>query len=181
MDCRALLFRQLPHQPKLFLEYLDHFERVKGFYAHPPTMQAVKRIAGKLEYPRERRAEVAELLRKQNVALGASAETESNLERLEKGAVAIVTGQQVGLFSGPAYAIYKALTAVQIAEELTRGGIPAVPVFWMATEDHDLDEVRHTTWFDRGKLIRFELPANAESVQPVGRIPLGAQIEPLVE
>jgi bacillithiol biosynthesis cysteine-adding enzyme BshC len=177
MDCRALAFRQLPHQPKLFLEYLDHFERVKAFYAHPPTMQAVRRTARKLDYPRERRAEVAELLRKQNIALGAGAETQSNLARLEKGAVAIVTGQQVGLFSGPAYAIYKALTAAQIAEELTRGGIPAVPVFWMATEDHDLDEVRTATWFDQGKLLRFELPV-VETGRPVGGISLGAQVEP---
>jgi len=176
MDCRALAFRQLPHQPKLFLEYLDHFERVKAFYAHPPTMQAVTRTARKLDYPRERRAEVAELLRKQNIALGAGAETQSNLARLEKGAVAIVTGQQVGLFSGPAYAIYKALTAVQIAEELTRGGIPAVPVFWMATEDHDLDEVRTATWFDQGKLRRFELPV-VEAGRPVGEISLGAEVE----
>jgi uncharacterized protein YllA (UPF0747 family) len=85
-----------------FLEYLDHFDRVKAFYAHPPAVQAVKRTAGKLDYPRERRVEVVELLRKQNLALGAGAETQSNLARLEKGAVAIVTGQQVGLFSGPA-------------------------------------------------------------------------------
>ena len=177
MDCRALAFRQLPHQPKLFLEYLDHFERVKAFYLHPPTMQAVTRTARKLEYPRQRRGEVAELLRKQNIALGAGAETQSNLARLEKGAIAIVTGQQVGLFSGPAYAIYKALTAVQIAEELTRGGIPAVPVFWMATEDHDLDEVRTATWFDQGRLRRFELPVVGAG-RPVGGISLGAEVEP---
>src|SRR5229473_660114 len=181
MDCHVLAFRQLPHQPKLFLEYLDHFEKVKSFYFNPPTMPAVARAARKLDYPGERRAEVTSILRKQNIALGAGAETLSNLDRLENGAVAVVSGQQVGLFSGPAYSVYKALTAVQIAEELTRAGIPAVPFFWMATEDHDLDEVRHTTWFGRGKLIRFELPANAESVQPVGRIPLGAQIEPLVQ
>src|SRR5467141_1123322 len=176
MDCRALAFRQLPHQPKLFLEYLDHFERVKAFYAHPPTMQAVTRTARKLDYPRERRAEVAEVLRKQNVALGAGAETQSNLARLEKGAVAIVTGQQVGLFSGPSYAIYKALTAVQIAKELSRGGVSAVPVFWMATEDHDLDEVRYATWLDQGKLRRFELPVVAEAGRPVGGISLGAEV-----
>src|SRR5260370_33900063 len=51
----------------------------------------------------------------------------------------------------------------------------------MATEDHDLDEVRHSTWFDQGKLVRFELPAAAETGRPVGRIPLGAPIEPLVQ
>src|SRR5712691_8866369 len=181
MDCHALAFRQLPHQPKLFLEYLDHFEKVKSFYAHPPAMAAVARAARKLDYPDDRRSEVTSILRKQNMALGVGAETLSNLDRLEEGAVAVVSGQQVGLFSGPGYSVYKALTAVQIAEELTRSGIPAVPVFWMATEDHDLDEVRHTTWFDQGKLVRFELPAAAETERPVGRIPLGAQIEPLVQ
>src|SRR5437016_85380 len=51
----------------------------------------------------------------------------------------------------------------------------------MATEDHDLDEVRRATWFDQGKLVRFELPLIAESGRPVGRIPVGAQIESLVE
>ncbi len=181
MDCRALTFRQLPHQPKLFLEYFDRFEKVKSFYVHPPTMPAVTRAARKLAYPDDRRAEVASILRRQNTALGAGAETLSNLDRLEKGAAAVVSGQQVGLFSGPAYSVYKALSAVQIAEELTRGGIPAVPIFWMATEDHDLDEVRHTTWFDKGKLVRFELPAGGEVGRPVGRISLGPQIEPLVQ
>jgi len=181
MDCRPLAFRLLPHQPKLFLEYLDHFEKVKSFYFHPPAMTAVTRVARKLDYPGERRAEVSTILRRQNAALGAGAETQSNLDRLEKGAVAVVSGQQVGLFSGPAYSVYKALTAIQIAEELTRSGIPAVPIFWMATEDHDLDEVRHTTWFDKGKLVRFELLAIAEAARPVGRISLGAQVEPLAQ
>ena len=181
MDCRALTFRQLPHQPKIFLDYLDHFARVKNFYVHQPNMAAVARSAKKLKHPEERRAEVTSILRKQNVSLGAGAETLSNLERLEKGAVAVVSGQQVGLFSGPAYAIYKALSAVQIADELTRGGIPSVPVFWMATEDHDLDEVRHATWFDQGKLVRFEMPAASVTGRPVGQIKLGAAIEPLVQ
>ena len=180
MDCRPFAFRQVPHQPKLFLEYLDHFEKVKSFYFHPPALTAVTRATRKLDYPDDRRAEVISVLRRQNIALGAGPETRSNLDRFEKGGVAVVSGQQVGLFSGPSYSVYKALTAIQIAEELTRGGTPAVPIFWMATEDHDLDEVRHTTWFDKGKLVRFELPQMTETARPVGQIPLGAQIEPLV-
>jgi bacillithiol synthase len=64
---------------------------------------------------------------------------------------------------------------------LTRSEIPAVPVFWMATEDHDLEEVRHSTWFDRGKQIRFELPVAPQAGAPVGQIRLGSQVEPLVQ
>lgn len=179
MDFRALAFSQLPHQSKLFLAYLEKFESVRAFYAHPPTMQAVTQANRKLDYPGDRRAEVAAILGKQNAELGAGAETQANLERLANGAVAVVSGQQVGLFGGPAYAVYKALTAIQIAEELTRGGLDAVPVFWMATEDHDLEEVRHTSWFDSGKLIRFELPDGNEAEQPVGRIRLGVDGERL--
>lgn len=179
MDCRALAFRQLPHQPKLFLDYVDHFEKVKALYAHPPTMQAASLVARKLDYPSERRAEIARILQQQNAALGKGTETQANLERLAGGAVAVVSGQQVGLFGGPAYSIYKALMAVQLAQELTQDGIDAVPVFWMATEDHDLEEVRHTSWFDNGKLLRFELPDGNETGRPVGRIQLGADVDRL--
>ena len=177
MDCRSLAFRQLPHQPKLFLEFVDHFEKVKAFYAHPPTLQSVARVARKIDYPGERRAEVTAILGRQNAALGAGAETNSNLQRLASGALAVVSGQQVGLFGGPAYAIYKALTAIQIAEELTNSGTDAVPVFWMATEDHDLEEVRHTSWFAAGKLMRFEMPVPETVGKPVGWIPLGGEGE----
>ena len=181
MECRALPFRQLPHQSKLFIQFLDNFPRVKQFYGHPPTIQAVKKAARSLDYPRERRAEVTEILRDQNAALGAAEATRENLARLEKGAVAVVSGQQVGLFGGPAYAVYKAVSAIQIAEELTRAGIDAVPVFWMATEDHDLNEVRISTWFHEDRLTRFELPGNGDAGQPVGRIALGPQVAEMVQ
>jgi uncharacterized protein YllA (UPF0747 family) len=117
--------------------------------------------------PGERSAEAAKIRGEETAALGAGEGTRENLERFSKGAAAVVSGQQVGLFSGPAYEIYKAVTAIQIAHELTRAGVDAVPVFWMATEDHDLDEVRSSTWFGEGKL-RFELPGNGDAGLPVG-------------
>jgi bacillithiol biosynthesis cysteine-adding enzyme BshC len=178
MGCVSIPFRRLPHQPKLFVRLIDDYFNVKRFYPHPPNMDAVRQVASRLDYPKERRSEVAGILREQNAAFGAGSATASNLEKLERGAVAVVSGQQVGLFGGPAYAIYKALTAIRIAEELRASGIDAVPIFWMATEDHDLDEVRHVTWFDSGKLIKFELAADAAVVgRPVGQVPLGSAVE----
>jgi bacillithiol biosynthesis cysteine-adding enzyme BshC len=173
MDCRALPFRQLPHQPKIFLDYVDHFARVRPFYVHEPSMKSVIREAKALKYPRERAGRIAAILRQQNKSFGSDAAMQKNLDRLASGAVAIVSGQQVGLFGGPSYSVYKALMAVQIAGELTREGIEAVPIFWMATEDHDVDEVRHTAWFHDGRSTRFELPPPADANQPVGRIRLG--------
>src|SRR5713226_1387787 len=176
MGCVSIPFRRLPHQPKLFVRLIEDFASVSQFYAHAPNLDEVKRVAASLEFPAGRRREVAAILRKQNEAFGAGAAAHSNLDKLERGAVAVVSGQQVGLFSGPAYAVYKALTAIQIAQELTEAGIEAVPIFWMATEDHDLDEVRHVTWFDSGKLVRFELPADA-ATRPVGNVRLGPAVE----
>ena len=173
MDCRALLPHQLPHASKLIRDYVEHFSKLQSFYAHKPELRAVASYAKKLNFPSERRREVASILRRQNLVYGSGAGTERNLSRLEEGAFAVVTGQQVGLFGGPAYAFYKALTAIQTAQELTRSGIQAVPIFWMATEDHDVDEVRHTTWFSEGKLRHYQLPKPAVDAQPVGRIRLG--------
>jgi bacillithiol biosynthesis cysteine-adding enzyme BshC len=179
MDCRALASHKLPHQSKLFLEYLNNFSKVKTFYAHEPKMPSVTAVARKLDFPKERRSAVAATLRVQNSAFGAGPAVFENVDRLEKGAVAIVSGQQVGLFSGPAYSFYKASSAIRVANELTRSGIEAVPVFWMATEDHDVDEVRHVSWFQDGQLKRFELaaPPEQEAGRPVGKILLGAQID----
>jgi len=181
MDCRALLPHELPHTTALIRDYTGNFSRLQHFYAHKPEMLAVEAYARKLEFPAERRREVAAILREQNAGFGAGAETEKNLLRLENGAVAIVSGQQVGLLGGPAYAFYKALTAIESAWELSLSGIEAVPVFWMATEDHDVDEVRHTTWFHEGKLRRLELPAPLEEGRPVGQVRLGEGIRGLLE
>jgi bacillithiol synthase len=170
-------FRRLPHQPKLFLRFLDDYPSVANFYPHPPTLEAIKQTAGSLRYPPERRQAVVAALREINANLGAGEASRRNLQRLENGAVAVVSGQQVGLFGGPAYAFYKALSAIRIAEELTGAGIDAVPMFWMATEDHDLDEVRHVSWFKAGKLTRFELAADGAPSAPVGLVKLGAAVE----
>jgi bacillithiol synthase len=179
MHCRALPIDVLPHQPKLLRDYLQSHERVSAFFQHQPDLKNILKVAAALEYPDARRAEVAAVLRQQNELLGAAPATFANLSRLEKGAVAVVSGQQVGLFSGPGYAVYKAIAAVRIAKDLTEQGVDAVPVFWMATEDHDLDEVRRTTFFNDGKLIEFELPQGAGNGAPVGRVPLGAEVEAL--
>jgi bacillithiol synthase len=181
MECRTLPFRNLPHQPKIFLQFVDNFPSVAQFYPHPPTLAEAKRTVSSIDYPADRRAAVAQILREQNAVFGTSAVTIANLDRFANGALAVVSGQQVGLFSGPAYAIYKAVSAIQVAQELTQQGMDAVPVFWMATEDHDLDEVRVSHWFHAGRLKHFELPGNGDGGLPVGQIPLGQQIAGMAE
>jgi bacillithiol biosynthesis cysteine-adding enzyme BshC len=179
MDCRALPFRQLPHQPPLHLAFHDNFEKVKDFYAHEPKLENAEKMAPGLPYPQSRRNAVAAILREQNEGWGAKRKALENIARLEAGAVAVVSGQQVGLYGGPAYSFYKALSAIEAARLITKNGVEAVPIFWMATEDHDLDEVRHNNFFHDGKLIKFELPAHQGHGGPVGPLRLGPQIAEL--
>ena len=136
MDGACIRHTELPGTSRLFADYLYSFDRVAAFYRHSPrALDALPSVARAIDYPEARRAAMVAALRGQN---GSSA----NLERLaQPGTVAVVTGQQVGLFSGPAYTIYKALTAVRVARELSAHGTPAVPVFWLATEDHDFPEI----------------------------------------
>ena len=96
-----------------------------------------------------------------------------SLQKLaQPGTVAVVTGQQVGLFSGPAYTIYKAMTAAYMARQLSDRGIPAVPVFWLATEDHDFAEVNHAWVFGgAGQPAAVRVAASGGSkTPPVGGI-----------
>jgi bacillithiol biosynthesis cysteine-adding enzyme BshC len=179
MESHCLPFREIPHTTKLFSTFLEDFSRVSHYYAHPPTDQGILAAAREVKLDPETRREVVAALREQNRRLGAGAER--NLDRLAAGAVAIVTGQQVGLFSGPIYSFFKALCAVRFAEEISSRGVDAVPIFWLATEDHDLAEVNHTFWNTRAGLARYELPATEETTNHrVGEIAFGAALEPVV-
>src|SRR5260370_10498918 len=103
MGCVSIPFRRLPHQPQLFVRLIDDYSSVKQFYAHPPTMDAVKEVASSLGYPAERRREVARILREQNSAFGAIAAAMGNLEKVHRGPVAAVRCRPGGWFGVAAY------------------------------------------------------------------------------
>ena len=185
MESHCLPFREIPHTAQLYSLFLDDFSRVASYYAHPPTAAGIDAAAREVRLDPGVRRAVVEILREQNRRFGPGetldAAAARNLDRLAAGAVAIVTGQQVGLFSGPAYTIYKAISAIRCAEETTRRGADAVPIFWLATEDHDIAEVNQSSWVTRHGLSRYELPVNeADAGRRVGEVTLGAAIEPLV-
>jgi bacillithiol biosynthesis cysteine-adding enzyme BshC len=181
MESHCLRFSEIPHTTKLFSSFVEDFARVARYFEQPPTMAGIVAAARKVALSPQVRSGVVDVLREQNRAFGVGADTFANLDRLAGGAAAIVTGQQVGLFTGPAYSLYKAISAVRYAEEASKNGVDAVPVFWLATEDHDLAEINHVEWTTEAGSAQFELPeAGAEAGRRVGEIKLGAGITELV-
>jgi bacillithiol synthase len=184
-------FTAIPHNSRLFLDFLFEFEKVKGFYGHRPNSEAV------LEYARglagvyaatdaapaagARRVRVAAVLERQNREWGASAETLESIERFRRGAVACISGQQVGVLGGPLYAVLKAVSALQMAEELTAQGVAAIPVFWLATEDHDLAEIAGVTLPNGCELEKLTATEQTGLEVPVGRLRLEPAIAGVVE
>ena len=188
MKSQCLPFAQIPHTTRLFLDYLSYAPSVRGMYPRSPIFSEwVKEEAQRVAYAAARRAKVSEILERQNRAWGASPKTLANIERLRRGALAAVTGQQVGLFGGPLFSIFKALTAVKLAEQATAAGVDCVPVFWLATEDHDLAEVNHVALVsEHGLPETFAVESrafesNAVADAPVGAVKFGAEFELVVE
>jgi bacillithiol biosynthesis cysteine-adding enzyme BshC len=166
LETECLPFSSIPHTTRLFADFLHNFDQVKQFYARPPLREdwwadEIKKI----QYPAERRKAVAAILERQNHEFGAGEKTFQNIQRLREGAAAVVTGQQVGLFGGPTFCILKALTAAKMAE---KSG--AVPVFWLATEDHDLEEVNTVNLAAGDHLQKFTVNVPHREGAPVGTI-----------
>src|SRR6202165_5556334 len=183
MKSQCLPFTQIPHTTRLFLDYLSYTSSVRGFYPRSPIFSEwVKDESQRVTYDAVRRGKVSEILERQNRAWGASSKTLANIERFKRGALAAVTGQQVGLFGGPLFSIFKALTAVKLAEEATAAGVDCVPVFWLATEDHDLAEDNHVAVLSQqGLSARLTAEWSPVDDAPVGTVKFGPEIEPGVE
>lgn len=159
--------RRLPPSSALFSDYLDNWSRVQPFYPREYSLDAIAEFAR--QRPRPDKAHMDRLcaiLAEQQKSFGAS---HKGVEKLAGGAVAVITGQQPGLFTGPNLSILKALTAVKMARSLEQRGIRAVPLFWIAAEDHDHEEIA-TTWVlnrDSG-LCRARVDMSDDVPSPVG-------------
>jgi bacillithiol synthase len=183
VKAHCLPFTQIPHTTRLFTDFLSYPPQVQPFYPRSPYFgEWLKEESTRISYDSSRRKKVTAILERQNKSWDASPKTLANLERLRNGAAAVVTGQQVGLFGGPMFALYKALTAVKLAEQATAEGVDAVPIFWLATYDHDLAEVNHVALpGPDGLLQTIETSSHAAPGAPVSAVRLGNEISPLVE
>jgi bacillithiol biosynthesis cysteine-adding enzyme BshC len=149
--------RQFPGTPALLRDYVHAFPRAEAFFAwNPRAPEACREQAKRCDGRQYRRSELCDALVAQNTAWDAPSPVAQHIQDLRQPqAMAVVTGQQTGLFGGPLFTLYKALTAVRLAArlraELQR---PVIPIFWMTSEDHDVAEADHIHLLDReGSLV----------------------------
>lgn len=193
-ESQWLSFRSLPHSENsfsdLFADYTSDFSKLQHHY------EADFRPAGNFPRLAERRRpeirhreEIAEILMDQNSRYGASDLTFEHIRQLrDENTFAIVTGQQVGLFTGPLYTIYKTITAIKLARTLTESHpqYRFIPVFWLEGEDHDFEEVNHVGLLNSDHVpVRVEYVLKGKSPQknlsPVGEIPFDASLDAFFE
>ena len=165
----------LPRQSRLFLDYTSSHEPLAPFFTSTPWSTDWAKFSPAQDVAH--RHILADLLVEQNKAWNTSAKTLANIERLRGGAGAVLTGQQVALFTGPLFTLLKAATIVRRAQDSG-----AVPVFWLASEDHDLAEADHVTLPARHALHTLKLPhEGAPAAIPVGNLPIGTGIAQVLD
>jgi bacillithiol biosynthesis cysteine-adding enzyme BshC len=168
----------LPGLSRLFLDYAERREALTPFY--PSSAYSTGWMTTRPVLPPASRETLCDLLEQQNRSFGAADPVFENIARLRNGAGAVVTGQQVTVFGGPLFTILKAATTIRKAKDASIAGSPHVPIFWLATEDHDLAEADHVTFPDRHELKTLRLAAEPGNGSAVGKVTIGKSIEDLL-
>lgn len=179
VPCREATRRAQSRQATPWLLAVPDGQTPQARMSRSPTPDWNARAAAIVGTPRDRDALVALLSRPLTPQVQSTdPSVHASLETLRRpDAVVVVAGQQVGWLGGPAYTLTKALAAVALARRITQRGVPAVPVFWMATHDHDAVEAATAPRLDHGAV---RLPLHAVG-GPVGSVPLPAEVTMAIE
>src|SRR5438132_8762568 len=157
-------FGSLPSMSALFLDYVTNWQRVSKFYPQHYSIESI------VAFARQRAPLDA---RHRERLCSCLAGNPASIRKLAAGAVVVITGQQPGLFTGPNYTILKAITVVKLAKALDAIGVPAVPVFWVAAEDHDYQEIESASILDRDSgLLHVRVDLSNPDASPVGWLTL---------
>lgn len=180
MQTKNYSFRKLPFTD-LFKSYTTDFKKLSTFYeTNPFDAEQVIEHAESLNFGTDR-SRIVEALRSFNKNFKLHKKSKNNLNRLRQDdALTIVTGQQLGLYGGPLYTVFKTISAIHLANQMEEWlNRPVVPVFWLADEDHDYEEVRTLNILNRNKVQQFELPPKPHPLPPVADIQLPAELSKL--
>lgn len=157
MECNFIPFDKTGYFSKTILDYIHQKPELTKFYAHSPEISSFRNaINAKINHPIDRTILVNQLKKRYSTYnLSPSEKTSKNLRLLlSENTFTVTTGHQLSIFGGPLYTIYKIITTINLAKKL-KEAYPEndfVPVYWLASEDHDFEEVNHLNIYNK-KLI----------------------------
>ena len=144
---------QMPVTNRLYTDYVTNSELIAPFFEYKLEAGVFSKRAQYLNSKSYKTEQLAEVIKQYMEPFGITPEVQNNIKRLSEGAFAIVGGQQAGILTGPLYSVHKAITVILLAkqqsEQLSK---PVVPLFWIAGEDHDIEEINHTYTIQKAKL-----------------------------
>lgn len=145
---------QVPIKNHVLADYWSPNTAIHQFFEYEYNDQAFEKRAEHLARNFRDQKELTTIIRQFMEPLGLSKKANEHLEQLEQGAMVIVGGQQAGILTGPLYSVHKAISVIALAkEQSTKLQQPVIPVFWIAGEDHDLEEINHT-YTVHGELLK---------------------------
>jgi len=161
---------KIEEKPALFNDYLFNFDKLDQFFFWNPAQDWDSCFEERLKNY-QNRSKVKDILISQNQKWTQSKNTFENIEKLGlSNALAIVTGQQVGLFGGPLYSLYKAITTIKLSEKLQEKypDYHFVPLFWLEAGDNDFAEINRVELLDAANNpVVFSLPVEVKDQRSV--------------
>ncbi len=163
MDIDCLPFYRTGYFSEFICDYLAQEPQVRSFYNRFPNLENFEgQIAEKAtSFPETNREVLYEALQKQYKGFAVTSETQTHLKKLKEPITfTVVTGHQLNLFTGPLYFLYKIVSTINLTKELKKAypKYNFVPVYWMATEDHDFEEINYFNF--RGKKLKWNRTAS---------------------
>lgn len=179
MNKESYTFEKLPFS-KLFKTYIHDYSKLSSFYNYNPLSNEDIQLRAERTPYGDSHAQNIKALKSYHTTLGINQEVA--LKKLEnKNALAVVTGQQLGIYGGPLFTIYKTLTTILLAREWeSKLGRPVVPVFWLADEDHDFEEIAWVGIPGNTDFKKFEYQATSNG-EPVADLKIEDSINTLME
>ncbi|WP_079480382.1 bacillithiol biosynthesis cysteine-adding enzyme BshC [Halobacillus salinus] len=160
---------------RFFNDYQHNFDQVSDQFEYNPREESIwsERYQYVVNQSYQREA-LSDVLVEMNKKWEAPTETFEQIEKLRKeNSAVVIAGQQAGLMTGPLYTVHKAISVLQLAkqkqEELQE---PVVPVFWIAGEDHDFDEINHVFLKQQDHMEKFSIQQNPDPKQSVSDMAL---------
>ncbi|SER58416.1 bacillithiol biosynthesis cysteine-adding enzyme BshC [Psychrobacillus sp. OK032] len=152
-----------PFANLFYKKYLENTTSLSSFFHYEWNQKALNKRLQDTDFSKTKRTELVNVITNYMRKFGLSEKSNKHLEELQDNGVVVIGGQQAGILTGPMYSIHKAISVITLAKQQREIlGVPVIPVFWIAGEDHDIDEINHVYIEKSRKLQKLVYPAKSK-------------------